>query len=115
MRGVVQVQGNAYATPVDEGRRTRLDITVSNMVPGGRHPWVLRTGQCGYGGSEVVRMGDTNVLQIGRDGRGGASHTMNSQLQMTGQYFIAAMASNDNGDRMIACGNLAPPASGVSR
>lgn len=115
MRGVIQAQGRAWATSIDEGRRTRIDVELTNMVPGGQHPWVLRTGQCGISGTELLRVTDGNILKIGDDGKAKANFTMDMPFQTTGSYLVAVMASNDNGDRQVACGNFAPPTIGATR
>jgi hypothetical protein len=115
MRGVIQAQGRAWATAIDDGRRTRIDVELTNMVPGGRHPWVLRTGQCGISGAELLRVTDDHMLKVGDDGKASADFTMDSPFQTTGSYLVAVMASNDNPDRVVACGNLAPPTNGAGR
>ena len=109
MRGIIQGQGRAWATSVDAGRRTKVNVEMSNMVPGGVHPWIIRTGQCGMGGSEVLSVTDSHQLKIGDDGKAAADVTTDSPFQNSGQYMIAVLASSENRDQVIACGNLAPP------
>jgi hypothetical protein len=115
MRGVIQGQGRAWATSMDEGRRVRVDVELTNMVPGGRHPWIIRTGQCGMSGNEILRVTDGNILKIGDDGKGRADFTMDSPFQTTGAYQIAVLASAENVDRIVSCGNFAPPTNGAPR
>jgi hypothetical protein len=115
MRGVIQGQGRAWATSVDEGRRVRVDVELTNMVPGGRHPWLIRTGQCGMSGNEVFRVTDGNILKIGDDGKGRADFTMDSPFQTSGAYQIVVLASAENADRTVSCGNFAPPTNGAPR
>ncbi len=115
MRGIIQGQGRAWATSVDEGRRVRVDVELANMVPGGQHPWIIRTGQCGQSGNEMLRVIDGNILKIGDDGKARADFTMDSPFQTTGAYQILVVAAADNTDRIVACGNFAPPTNRASR
>lgn len=109
MQGVVQAQGRAWITSEDAGRKARVDVELSNMTAGGQHPWVLRTGQCGIAGGELLRASGDGALKIGRDGRATANSTMDRAFQTTGDYTIEVLASNDNAGTVIACGNFAPP------
>lgn len=109
MQGVVQVQGRAWITSVDEGRRTRVDVEVSNLSTGGKHPWVLRTGQCGIAGAELLRAHGDNALKIGRDGRAQRDQTLDRSFQTSGDYALEVLASSDNDSTVLACGNFAPP------
>ncbi len=109
MQGIISAQGRSWITSVDAGRRTRIDVELGNMVPGGEHPWVLRAGQCGMSGAELVRVNDGNRLKVGSDGKAKADMTSDMAFPTTGDYMVAVFASNENSDRMIACGNFAPP------
>jgi len=109
MQGVIQAQGRSWITSVDGGRRTRVDVELDNMVPGGQHPWVLRTGQCGASGSEVARAEGSNALSVGRDGRAKASTEFDRYFPTSGDYMVEVLASSQNTDQVIACGNFAPP------
>lgn len=109
MQGVIQAQGRAWVTSVDEGRRSRVDIELNNMVPGGVHPWVLRSGQCGMGGSDLLRVTDRHILKVGSDGKATADTQFEMPFPSSGDYMVAVLASNENSERVIACGNLAAP------
>ncbi len=109
MQGVIQAQGRAWMTSEDGGRRVRLDVELNNMVPGGEHPWVLRSGQCGLSGAELIRVNDGNRLKVGNDGKAKADMTAGMTFPTSGDFMLAVMASNDNADRVIACGNFAAP------
>ncbi|MDZ7631327.1 MAG: hypothetical protein U5K74_08265 [Gemmatimonadaceae bacterium] len=109
MQGVINAQGRSWMTSEDGGRRIRLDVELSNMVPGGEHPWVLRTGQCGSNGAELIRVTDGNRLKVGSDGKAKADMTAPMPFPTSGDYMVAVMASNENADRVIACGNFAAP------
>jgi hypothetical protein len=115
MQGVVQAQGRSWITSVDEGRKTRVDVELSNVTVGGDHPWVLRTGQCGMGGSELIRGSGNNALKVGGDGRAKADATMDRYFQTTGDYALEVLASSENTTTVIACGNFAPPNMSVPR
>ncbi len=109
VQGIVQAQGRAWMSSEDDGRRSRINVEIGNMTAGGQHPWVLRSGQCGIAGGELLRASGNDALKIGRDGRAAASATMNRPFQNSGDYMLEVLASNDNSSTVIACGNFAPP------
>jgi len=115
MQGVVQVEGRSWITSVDEGRKTRVDVELSNVTVGGNHPWVLRTGQCGMSGGELLRGNGNSALKVERDGRAKADATMDRYFQTTGDYALEVLASSENATTVIACGNFAPPNMSVPR
>lgn len=109
MQGIIQAQGRSWITSVDGGRRTRVDVELSNMVSGGQHPWVLRAGQCRSGGPELARAEGSNALRIGGDGRARASTEFDRAFPTTGDYVVEVLASSQNANQVVACGNFAPP------
>ena len=115
MQGVVQAQGRSWITSVDEGRKTRVDVELSNMTVGGEHPWVLRTGQCGMSGAELMRGDGNSALKVGSDGRAKADASMDRYFQTTGDFALEVLASSANTTTVIACGNFAPPNMSVPR
>ncbi|HYW51080.1 MAG TPA: hypothetical protein VE861_10750 [Gemmatimonadaceae bacterium] len=115
MQGAIQAQGRSWISSIDGGRKTRVDVEVSNMVIGGAHPWVLRSGQCGVGGADLLRVASGNILRVNREGRATASAELDRLFPTTGDYMIEVLASAENSDRVVACGNYAPPNTGVSR
>ena len=109
MQGVLQAQGRAWITSVDEGRKSRVDVELSNITAGGEHPWVLRTGQCGMTGAELLRARGNDALKVGRDGKAKADKTIDRYFQNSGDYALEVLASDENTSTVIACGNFAPP------
>jgi predicted small lipoprotein YifL len=109
MQGIIQSEGRAWITSEEAGRRTRIDVELGNMVPGGEHPWVLRSGQCGMSGADLVRVNDGNRLKVSSDGKAKANMSSDMLFPSSGDYMLAVLASNENPDRIIACGNFAPP------
>jgi hypothetical protein len=109
MRGIVGTRGYATMSETEGGKRSRIDVRVENAVPGGRHPWALRSGQCGALESELLRVSDGNALRIGDDGKAKAEQTADLKFPSSGNYAIVVMASAENTEQVVACGNLAPP------
>jgi hypothetical protein len=109
LQGVVQTRGSATLTGADGGKKTRIDIAIENAVPRGRHPWVLRTGQCGGMGAELHRESDGRSLTVDDDGRAKADASVDLSYPTSGDYMVAVLASKENQERIIACGNFAPP------
>jgi hypothetical protein len=115
MRGIVQARGSAELTSTDEGRKSRVDLRLENMVPGGEHPWALRFGQCGAAGSDVLRVSDGRALKVGSDGKASAGSGSDLAFPSSGDYHVIVLASKDNDEQVIACGNLAPPNNVLAR
>jgi hypothetical protein len=109
LRGVVQTRGNASMTSTDNGRKTRVAVTLENAVPRGRHPWVLRTGQCGGMGTELFRSKDDRRLSVDDDGKARAELDVDLSYPAEGDYTIAILAAAENQEQVLACGNFAPP------
>lgn len=109
MQGVVQARGTASVAAARLLSQSTVDITMSNMTPGGTHPWKLQRGQCGSGGAELLRVTDGRMLKVGSDGQAHVDATVDLNFPSSGDYFVAVMASSANADQVIACGNLAPP------
>jgi hypothetical protein len=109
LRGVVQTRGNASLVAEDEGKRTRIDVSIENAVPRGRHPWVLRTGQCGAPGAELLRVTDGSVLKVDDDGKSRSDATIKRDFPTSGDYMIEILGSTENQTQIVACGNFAAP------
>ena len=109
MQGAIQAQGRSWVSSLEDGRRTRVNVELSNMLPGGVHPWVLRTGVCGLNGTEILRVTEGNVLTVGNDGKAAAQADVELAFPSTGEYMVAVLASAANSQLVIACGNLAAP------
>ncbi len=110
LAGASQVRGTGWMGEDDgDSNRTQASVTISNAVPGGRHPWYVRTGQCG---NDRGILGDAQaykILQVGGNGQATASSTLELPMPRGGQYFISVHASPANLGTIIACGNLAQP------
>jgi hypothetical protein len=114
LRGVVQGRGNAWLSPTDGGKKSRVGIALENMVPGGRHPLLLRSGQCGIPGATLAAL-DGGALRVNDEGKASVEATVDVSFPMTGDFMVAVLASSENASRVIACGNLAPPTSAMPR
>jgi len=110
LAGVSQVRGRGWmGADQRDSARTRASVSISNAVPGGRHPWHVHLGQCGndqgiLGGAEAYQ-----ILEVGGNGQAEASAALALPVPVSGQYFINVHASPDNLGTIIACGNLATP------
>lgn len=113
MQGALQVQGVATIAPGQNNNEAVVEVRLSNVAPGGVHPWKVQMGQCGTDGSELVKVTDDGrMLKVGSDGRAEASAKVNGvPMPTAGDYAIVVMASPDNQEMVIACGNFAPPPS----
>jgi hypothetical protein len=110
LAGATQVRGTGWmGADQRDSTRTRASVSISNAVPGGRHPWHVHLGQCGndqgiLGGAEAYQ-----ILEVGGDGQAEASAALALPVPVSGQYFVNVHASPENLGTIIACGNLAPP------
>jgi len=109
--GIVDVHGSAWmgADPKDPGQ-TQAHVTISNAVPGAKHPWHVHRGACGsdqgiFGPADAYK-----PLQVESDGKASATAVLSVPLPKTGNYFVNVHASAKNMKSIVACGNLAPPA-----
>lgn len=111
MMGASQVRGTAWMGADQRNPdRTRATVSVSNAVPGGRHPWHVHVGQCGNDQGILGSADSYPVLAVGNDGQAEASAVLEMAVPAsTGQYFVNVHASPENLGTIIACGNLAPP------
>lgn len=109
LQGVVQTRGSASLSSVDDGRKTRVTVNIENAVPRGRHPLIIRTGQCGGMGSEVASVADGRSLTVDDDGKARSEFTLDLSFPTSGDYMIGILASSDNLERVLACGNFASP------
>jgi hypothetical protein len=86
---------------------TRVEISISNAIPGGVHPWHVHRGQCGndqgiFGPADAYK-----PLRVNDDGRASAVAKLPMPLPKTGNYFVSVHASTASPETVIACGNLA--------
>jgi hypothetical protein len=115
VRALLQARGSSSLSPEDDGRRSRLDIAIENLVPGGDYAWSLVTGQCGLPGADVYRSDDKRRLRIGKDGRADASTVIDLPFPSSGDYLVRVISGTPEMPQVIACGNLAPPTIRLNR
>jgi hypothetical protein len=111
LAGIADVRGQASmgSDPKDPSQ-TIAHVSVSNAVPGGKHPWHVHRGQCGsdqgiFGPADAYK-----PLQVESDGKASATAVLSVPTPKTGDYFVNVHASSRNLKTIVACGNLAPPA-----
>ncbi len=111
LAGVSSIQGSGWMGPDEKSaERTQAQVTLSNAVPGGQHPWHVHRGRCGtdqgiFGPAEAYK-----PLKVGNDGRATSKAELPIATPKTGEYFVNVHASTQNMRTIVACGNLAPPA-----
>jgi hypothetical protein len=71
----------------------------------------VQQGRCGSEGNPVLEVTDEDrMLSVDNDGLAEAvAEVPGMPLPEDGEYSIAVLASPDNRDFVIACGNFAPP------
>ena len=108
--GATQVKGTGWMGADDgDSSRTGAAVTITNAVPGGRHPWHVHIGQCGNDQGILGAADAYPLLEVGGNGQAQASAAVAVAVPTSGQYFINVHASPNNLGTIIACGNLAPP------
>jgi len=111
LAGAVQMRGTATMEPGADGTSTLFTVELSNASSGGVHPWAAHRGQCGSGMDGGV-LGSPDAyppLSVNADGLATTTATVPMHTPMTGNYFIAVLASEANYEVIVACGNLAAP------
>ncbi|MDQ6828797.1 MAG: hypothetical protein M3081_08025 [Gemmatimonadota bacterium] len=111
LAGAVQMNGTAIMQPGKSAGNTDLSVNLSNATPGGLHPWQLRRGQCGQDEGVIGPAGAYQAVKIGSNGRGSGVATVPMATPTSGSFFVTVQASAANPETIVACGNLAPPAS----
>lgn len=108
VEGAIRIAGEAWLDPSESDGSTRAHVAIENAAPGGVHPWQVRNGRCG---SNAGALGDDayDPLEVEDDGTATASTTLESELSRTQDYYVAVLASSENRELVIACGNFAPP------
>jgi hypothetical protein len=109
MVGVVQVTGAAWMAPGGSADETRVEISIQNAVPGGRHPWHVHQGRCGSAGAILGSADQYGILEIDDKGKASRSATLEVSFPRSGEYLVDVHASPSNLGTIISCGNLAPP------
>jgi hypothetical protein len=110
LAGATQVRGSGWMGADErESARTAAFVSISNAVPGGRHPWHVHVGQCGNDQGIFGDADDYPVLEVEGNGQAEETAELDVAVPTSGQYFINVHASPNNMETIIACGNLAPP------
>jgi hypothetical protein len=126
LRGAVQAQGTATMGPRptdhdgnangdgnggEHDRGTWVEIRLSNVAPGGMHPWRVQAGRCVGSGHDLLFVTDEErMLRVESDGTAEArAHLPSTPVPAGGDYSIVVLASPENQEVVIACGNFAPP------
>ncbi len=107
--GAVDIQGSAWMLPSAGGDGTSARVDLQNAAPGGAHPWDVRRGRCGEGGTVLGTSDNYGVLQVGDEGSASSETTLDIRPNPNASYHVRVLASTTNRDLIIACGNLAPP------
>ncbi len=108
--GASQVRGTGWMGPAErDSATTRAEVSISNAVPGGSHPWHVHRGQCGNDQGIFGEAQAYPLLQVGGNGTAQASATVALPVPTSGQFYISVHASPENLGTVVACGNLAPP------
>jgi len=111
LAGIVQVRGQAWMGPDPKDLdKTLASVSISNAVPGGRHPWHVHRGQCGTDKGILGPPDAYPPLKVEKDGRASTTTTLPIGFPKTGEFFVNVHASSKNMSTIVACGNLAPPA-----
>jgi hypothetical protein len=110
LAGVSSIRGSGWMGPQEKNAdRTEAEVSVSNAVPGGKHPWHVHRGRCGadqgiFGPADAYK-----PLEVNNDGRATSRAELAVATPRTGEFFINVHASRQNMSTIVACGNLAPP------
>ena len=111
LAGIVQVSGQAWMGPDPKDLdKIQASVSISNAVPGGRHPWHVHRGQCGTDKGILGPPDAYPPLKVEKDGRASTTTTLPIGFPKTGEFFVNVHASSKNMSTIVACGNLAPPA-----
>ena len=110
LSGAVQINGLATMQPGKSTGETIVSLTIANATPGGTHPWQVRRGQCNTDDGVLGDAAAYSSVKVGDDGKGTSNATLALPTPSTGNYFVTVQASAANPETVVACGNLAPPA-----
>jgi hypothetical protein len=111
LAGAVQIHGSAWIGPATatDSSRTYANIAITNAAADGIHPWAVRQGQCGSDQGPFGAASAYPLLKVGGDGTANAHTTLSVATPSDGQYYVYVLASPNNTNTIIACGNLATP------
>jgi hypothetical protein len=104
------MSGSASMAPAADNGSTVVTVSLAQAAPGGLHPWEARLGRCGMQKDDGVfgSSGEYETMTIDPDGRAMGSVTVSQPTPVSGDYFVAVYASEENRS-VVVCGNLAPP------
>jgi hypothetical protein len=110
LAGVSAIRGSAWMGPQEKNpERTQAEATISNAVPGGKHPWHVHRGRCGADQGIFGPADSYKPLEVGGNGRASSKAELSIATPRTGEFFVNVHASAQNMRTIVACGNLAPP------
>jgi hypothetical protein len=109
MVGAGQIGGTAWMASAGSPEETRVEISLLNAIPGGRHPWHVHRGQCGNDRGILGPAEDYGLLEIGGNGKATKAVTLPVATPTAGQYMVNVHAAPENLGTIVACGNLSPP------
>jgi hypothetical protein len=93
----------------EDSLRVRAHVSITNAVPGGRHPWHVHLGRCGNDEGILGPAEAYDPLSVGDNGEAESTAELDIPVPRQGQYFITVHASANTMGTTLACGNLAPP------
>ena len=109
LAGAVQVRGTGYWASANNGGSSQAVVYISNVTPGGQHPWALHRGRCGSDEGLIGSESTYPILTVDAKGNASAAASVTQMMPTSGDYFFQILASPQNRSTVIACGNLAPP------
>jgi hypothetical protein len=109
--GAVQINGTASMQPGRTSEETSVSLNLANATPGGVHPWQVHRGQCGADEGVLGSADSYRSVKIDDEGNAKTTVTVPMATPTSGSYFVTVSASAANASTIVACGNLAPPAS----
>jgi hypothetical protein len=109
LAGVAQLHGNATWAPGTGTGASVVKVSVTNATQGGVHPWAVHNGNCD-GDQGIIGSADGYPpLKVDKDGTAAQTVTLPIVLPTDGQYSIVVLASQENSNTTVACGNFSPP------
>ncbi len=109
-RAVLQPQGGGTVTgaasiaPGQQMGTTVVTLDITGGTPGATYAWHIHEGACGSQGGILGDPSQYQPVQIGQDGRGRATSTVNVPPPSGGSYHVNVHAPDMQS--LVACGNL---------
>ena len=76
--------------------RTQAQVSLSNAVPGGVHPWHVHRGRCGADQGIFGPPDAYKPLKVGGNGRASSEAELSVPTPKTGEFFVNVHASAKN-------------------